>query len=88
MATFIDTQFDKLDARHSRVMAFFVDLETVLGNIGAPYTSHLELYWDGTKVRRISDDTQIASLSAADQLKYYNHGLGLMKLAINAKLYS
>lgn len=88
MPSFVNIQYDTLDARHTRVVSFFNDLETTLGNISAPFTSHLELYWDGGKVRRISDDVQISSLSPSDQLKYYNHGLGLMKLAINAKLYA
>jgi hypothetical protein len=88
MANFVDDQYGILTARSTRVLTFFSDLESRLSSISAPNTAHLELYWDGSKVSRISDNTQIASLSAADQLKYYNHGLGLMKLAINAKLYS
>jgi hypothetical protein len=88
MANFVDDQYGILTARSTRVLTFFPDLESRLSSISAPYTAHLELYWDGSKVNRISDDIQISSLSPADQLKYYNHGLGLMKLAINEKLYS
>lgn len=88
MPSFVNIQYDTLDARHTRVLAFYPDLEAKLSAIGAPYTVHLELYWDGGKVRRISDDVQISSLPPSDQLKYYNHALGLMKLAINAQLYA
>lgn len=87
MATFIDIQYSALDNRHTRVMAFFSDLEAKLSEIGAPATAHLELFWDGSKVNRLSDNVQISSLTPDDQLKYYNHGLGLMKLAFNNQLY-
>jgi hypothetical protein len=86
MANFVDKSYDKLVERAARIESFFADLESRLSAINAPQTNHLEIYWDTGKVRRISDDIQIQSLSLADRLKYYHQGIGLMKLAINRQL--
>jgi len=87
MASFVDNQYTKLEARKTRVDTFFADLELTLSNIGAPTTYHLDILWDGSKVKVILTDLQISSSSLADKIKYYNQGLGLMKLAINKQLY-
>jgi len=87
MASFTDNQYSKLEVRKTRVDSFFADLESTLLNIGAPTTYHLDIFWDGTKVKVILTDLQISSSSLADKIKYYNQGLGLMKLAINKQLY-
>lgn len=87
MPSFTDNQYTVLDARKVRVDAFFTNLESTLHTNGTPTTYHLDIGWDGAKVIRISDGVQIQSLSLADRLKYYNQGLGLMKLAMNNQLY-
>jgi len=87
MSSFTDNQYSKLEVRKTRVDSFFADLESTLSNIGAPTTYHLDIFWDGTKVKVILTDLQISSSSLADKIKYYNQGLGLMKLAINKQLY-
>lgn len=85
--TFTDNQYTILNARKTRVDTFFSDLESTFSTIGAPTTYHLDIGWNGSKVIRISDGAQIQTLSLADRLKYYNQGLGLMKLAMNNQLY-
>lgn len=87
MPSFVDSQYNKLEVRKERIDTFFADLEATLSNIGAPTTSHLDIYWDGSKVLVILTGLQISSSSLADKLKYYNQGLGLMKLAMNKQLY-
>lgn len=87
MPTFTDNQYITLDARKARVDIFFGNLESTLLTISAPIIYHLDIGWDGGKVIRISDGAQIQTLSLADRLKYYNQGLGLMKLAMNNQLY-
>ena len=86
MAGFVDFSYDDLAARATRIENFFSDLENKLSTISAPTIYHLDIYWDGGKVRRVSDDSQIQTLSLADRLFYYNQGVGLMKLAINKQL--
>ena len=87
MASFIDQSYDKLGARASRIENFFADLEGKLSSLSTPEVYHLDIYWDGGKVRRTSDSEWIQTLSMKERLKYYNQGLGLMKLAINKSLY-
>jgi len=87
MPSFTDSQYSKLEIRKTRVDAFFADLEATLSSISAPTTYHLDIFWDGSKVKVILTDLQISSSSLADKIKYYNQGLGLMKLAINKQLY-
>lgn len=87
MATYVDEQYGILSARESRVETFFTDLELRLSTISAPECYHLDINWTGGKVRVTATDAQISSLSLADRLKYFNQGLGLMKLAINKQLY-
>lgn len=88
MASFVDKSFDALNLRYTRISSFYSDLEAKLTDIGAPYTIHLDIYWDGSKVRIIASDEQISGLSNSVKLKYYTQGLGLMKLAINNQLYA
>lgn len=88
MATFVDRSYDLLNQRSLRVISFFADLDFTLANIGAPYTAHLDIFWDGSQVRLISTSQPVSGLSRFDRLKYYNQGLGLMKLAMNNILYS
>jgi hypothetical protein len=87
MPNFVTESYDKLVERQARIDAFFEDLENQLTSIGSPATYHLDIYWDSGKIRRISDDVRIRDLSPADKLKYYNQGVGLMKLAINKTIY-
>jgi hypothetical protein len=87
MATYVDQQYGTLSARQSRVDIFFTDLEAKLFDISAPNCNHLDIEWDGIKVKISATGEQISSLSLANKLKYYNQGLGLMKLAINKQLY-
>jgi hypothetical protein len=87
-ANFAETNYDILNTRKTRVVAFFADLENKLVAIGAPTTAHLDISFDGSKVNRISDGAQISTLTSSDMLKYYNQGLGLMKIAMNAQLYA
>jgi hypothetical protein len=87
-ANFAEINYDILQVRKARVVAFFADLENKLASIGAPTTSHLDITFDGSKVNRISDGVQISTLTSSDMLKYYNQGLGLMKIAMNAQLYA
>lgn len=88
MAGFVDVSYDKLFSRSERIISFFSDLESRLSSIGAPYTNHLDIFWDGSKVKIIASDEQISGLSNSMKLKYYTQGLGLMKLAINNQLYA
>jgi hypothetical protein len=87
MPTYVDQQYGTLSARQSRVDIFFTDLEAKLLDISAPSCNHLDIEWDGSKVKISATGDQISSLSLASKLKYYNQGLGLMKLAINKQLY-
>lgn len=88
MANFTDTSYDTLSVRANRIAEFFGNLENKLALIGAPYTNHLDIFWDGSKVKILLTDEQISALSNATKLKYYNQGLGLMKLAMNRQLYA
>ena len=88
MATYVDQQYGKLSDRKDRVVAFFGDLDGRLLTISAPTTYHLDIYWDGNFVRVTSTDAKLASEPYSEQVKYYNQGLGLMKIAMNKVLYS
>lgn len=88
MASFVDKSYNTLGIRSDRVISFFSNLESKLLDIGAPSTGHLDLEWNGSKVVRSLDGIQISSLDNATILKYYTQGLGLMKLAMNNKLYA
>ena len=84
---FVTESYDKLEERRDRVDTFFQDLEDQLSFISAPPTAHMDIHWDGVKVYTIQGDNRIQDLSLEDKLKYYNQGLGLMKLAMNNTLY-
>lgn len=86
MPNFVDNQYTTLGLRQDRVVSFFAMLESKLADISAPNTGHLDIEWNGTKVVRSLDGTQISSLPNTEQLKYYPQGLGLMKLAMNNQL--
>jgi hypothetical protein len=88
MANFSDISYSLLAQRSDRVINFFLELENKLSSIGAPYTNHMDIYWDGSKVKITLTDEQISGMSNADKFKYYNQGLGLMKLAMNRQLYA
>jgi hypothetical protein len=88
MASFVDKSYNALLLRSGRIVDFYSDLESNLGSIGAPYTNHLDIYWDGSKVKILATDEQISTLENKIKLKYYNQGLGLMKLAMNNKLFA
>ena len=88
MASFVDRSYDTLGVRQERILTFFSDLESKLSSIGAPYTNHMDIYWDGSKVKIVATDEQISGMSASDRFKYYNQGLGLMKLTMNRQLYT
>lgn len=88
MPSFVDINYDTLNARASRIENFFGDLSNKLLTLSAPTTYHQEIYYDGAgNVRRISDDEKIQNLSLFQREKYYDQGLGLMKLAMNKVLY-
>lgn len=88
MAGYVDRSYDALLIRSARVQNFFSELESKLSSIGAPYTNHMDIYWDGTKIKITATDEQISGLSNANKLKYYNQGVGLMKLTINRQLFA
>jgi len=88
MSSFTDIQYAKLGTRQNRILNFFNDLEASLSSIGAPSTNHQDILWDGSKVKVALTDEQISGMSHSDQLKYYNQGLGLMKLAMNNQLFA
>ena len=88
MPSFTNRSFDTLNARAERIITFYSDLENKLASISAPYTNHMDIYWDGSKVKITLTDEQISGMSNADKLKYYNQGLGLMKLAMNRQLFA
>ena len=88
MASFADRSYDTLLIRQERILSFFSDLESKLSSIGAPYTNHMDIYWDGSKVKIVATDEQISGLGSTDKFKYYNQGTGLMKLAMNRQLYA
>lgn len=88
MPSFVDINYDTLSARESRIENFFSDLSNKLSTLSAPTVYHQEIYYDGAgNVRRISDDEKIQNLSLFEREKYYDQGLGLMKLAMNKVLY-
>jgi hypothetical protein len=87
MPSYVDDQYGKLDERRARVTAFFGDLDANLASIGATTIYHLDIYWDGGFVRVTETGAKLAVEPADEQLKYYNQGLGLMKLAINDRIY-
>jgi hypothetical protein len=88
MASYIDRSYDALGIRQERINTFFSDLESKLATIGAPSTNHMDIYWDGSKVKITATDEQISGLSNIEKFKYYNQGVGLMKLAMNKQLYA
>ena len=88
MASFTDISYSTLAQRSERILSFFGNLEITLANIGAPYTAHLDILWDGSKVKILLTDEQISALSNSTKLKYYTQGLGLMKLAMNRQLFA
>lgn len=87
MPSYVDINYGTLEARKNRVDSFFGDLENKLAAISAPTIYHLDIWWDGSKVKIIITDEQISGLSLEKKLKYYEQGLGLMKIAMNKSLY-
>ncbi len=88
MPSYVNTQYAKLITRRDRVAAFFADLDSELLTLGVQPISHQDIYWDGNFVRVKLTDTKLASEIPSVQLKYFNQGLGLMKLAFNSDLYA
>ena len=88
MASFTDISYATLAQRSERILSFFGNLEITLSNISAPTTNHLDIFWDGSKVKITLTDEQISALSNATKFKYYTQGLGLMKLAMNRQLFA
>jgi hypothetical protein len=87
MPSYVDNQYTILEDRRNRVAAFFGDLDAKLAAITAPVTYHLDIHWDGGFVRVTETNAKLVNEPASEQLKYYNQGLGLMKLAINDTIY-
>jgi hypothetical protein len=87
MATFVDNQLAKLTAREARVNNFYSDCIDVFGSFGLGNIHHLDIYWDGSFVRVIATDAKLDSEPLSEKLKYYNQGLGLMKIVMNKYLY-
>lgn len=88
MPNYVDINYDTLSARASRIENFFEQLSVKLLTLSAPTVYHQEIYYDGNgNIRRISDDEKIQTLSMFQREKYYDQGLGLMKIAMNKTLY-
>ena len=87
MASYVDNQLTILTNRKNRVVAFFSELDSKLFDLGTAPIVHQDIYWDGNFVKIILTDTKLVNEPPTEQLKYYNQGLGLMKLALNSTLY-
>jgi hypothetical protein len=87
MATYVDNLETSLQNRKTRVLDFFVDLDLKLSSLSAPTTYHQDIYWDGGFVRVTATDAKLSVEPNTEKLKYYNQGLGLLKLAINKAIY-
>jgi hypothetical protein len=88
MPSFVDISYDTLVTRASRIEEFFGNLSNKLIALGVPATYYQDIYYDGDgNVRRVSDNEKIQTLSMFEREKYYDQGLGLMKIAMNKYLY-
>lgn len=88
MPSFVDISYDTLVTRASRVEGFFGNLSNKLLELGVPPTYYQDIYYDGDgNTRRVSDNEKIQTLSMFEREKYYDQGLGLMKIAMNKQLY-
>ena len=87
MPSYVDNQLTILTNRKNRVLAFFSELDSKLFDLGAAPIVYQDIYWDGNFVKIILTDTKLVNEPPTEQLKYYNQGLGLMKLALNSTLY-
>jgi hypothetical protein len=87
MPSYVATEYNKLSERKDRVIQFFGELDSQLLALSVAPTVHQDIYWDGNFVKIILTDSKLVNETPAEQLKYYNQGLGLMKIALNKSLY-
>lgn len=76
-----------IDIHDTVVVNAFDNAATTLNAYGCDQTAFLELYFDGTKIVRIWDSTNVSSLPERERLRLYPQLNGLFKLAMNNKLY-
>ena len=77
-----DVYNPELLLEYNGITAAWSQAETELQNLGAPASYFLEMYWDGSKIKRIFDDTQVSTLPLKDQLHLYPQLNGLYALAV------
>lgn len=63
------------------VTGAFTDAQTELVNIAAPTVQYLEIYFDGSHVRRAWDGEKVDTLPLSEQLRLYPQLDGLFKKA-------
>lgn len=77
------TQFyTESTATESQIINAWIDARDELSAQGAPDTWYLEINYTSGKIRRTYDDTEVATLSEAEQLRLYPQLNGLFKKAV------
>jgi hypothetical protein len=77
----------ELVAEQAEVLSAFNNAQTELNSQGAPVTAFLEIYFDGSAILRLFDNTPVTGLTPSEQLRLYPQLGGLFNLAMRASLY-
>lgn len=76
-----------LNAEQAVILAAFNNAETELQSNSAPSTIFLELYWNGSTIVRVFDNSQVSTLADSEQLRLYQQLGGLFNAAMRELLY-
>jgi len=76
-----------LNNEQAVILAAFNNAEAELAANSAPQTGFLEIYWDGIRILRLYDSSQVSSLPASEQYRLYPQLGGLFNAAMRALLY-
>ena len=72
------------DCANNIVIPSFADVRTQLLNISAPAVQYLEILWDGGRIYRAWDNTEVVTLPLSEQARLYPQLDGLFKKAVDA----
>lgn len=72
------------DYANNIILTSFADVRTQLGIISAPPVQYLEILWDGSRIYRAWDNTEVVTLPFSEQARLYPQLDGLFKKAVDA----
>lgn len=72
------------DYANDIIIGSFADARTQLLTISAPDVQYLEILWDGARIYRAWDNTEVVTLPLSEQARLYPQLDGLFKKAVDA----